>query len=243
MLESTLTADRPVHEAVASKIMAIINASNLRPGDRLPTERELSQRLEVSRATVRDAVKVLGAAGVVQAKQGSGLYFTGQPHPLVTAAVDLDVPLDAEHIIGLFEFRESVESQAARLAAERITLKQWRALELALEDCRLAVRAGDLVRFREHDQSFHRAIAEATGAPGSYFSATVTTLRRLLNYAVDFAIEATPGNLDTALQEHERIVQALRDGLPDAAEAAMRAHIHTARDGYQLELRRRLNVG
>ncbi|WP_425145102.1 FadR/GntR family transcriptional regulator [Deinococcus sp.] len=236
-----MTSARPSHETIASRIVELIQAERLQPGDRLPTERELSQRLEVSRSTVRDAVKVLGAAGLVQSRQGSGLYLLDRPNPMATAAIDLAVPLDPEHVGGLFEFRESLETQAAFLAAERITLRQLRAIEEAEAQCMAAAAVLDVTSFRQGDQAFHQGIAEATGAPASYFAATIATVRRLQNYAVDFALEGTPGSLATAVTEHARVLDALRHGDASAAQEAMRQHIRSAQANYQTEVRRRLS--
>src|SRR5690242_15518255 len=80
---------RPGYETIATKISELIGASGLRPGDRLPTEQALSEQLGVSRTMVREAVKLLSAAGVVRARRGSGLFVDGAARPFTTAAINL----------------------------------------------------------------------------------------------------------------------------------------------------------
>ena len=232
-----------VYQVTAAKIYDLIQAENLRPGDKLPSERELSERLEVSRGVIRDAIKVLTTTGTVMARQGSGLYVTNKPQPSASATIDLSMPLDFAHIVGLFEFRIALETQIAKLAAERITLKQVRALKDAMKLCLAGAKAVDHKRFTDGDDNFHRIIAEATGDPSPFFVSAITTTRRLQNWAVHFALAGTPGSLRTAADEHLTIFNAIQNSDPEDAARTMEAHLRMTMASYQDVLRRRLVDG
>src|SRR5947209_6417913 len=122
-------ARRPGYEKAAEKIVEFITTSGLKVGDRLPTERVLSQQLGVSRTVVREAVKMLAALGIVRTHQGSGLYVKSEPHPFASAVIDVSMSVDPKDVLSLFEFRCTLEVQTARLAAERITPKELRMLQ------------------------------------------------------------------------------------------------------------------
>ena len=113
-------AYRPRYEAVAEQILQLIGDLALRPGDRMPTEKELATRLATSRTVVRDAVKILSATGRVSAQKGRGLYVADGASMLgATRWGGLFVPTNLDHIFMLFEFRRVQEMQASRLAARR----------------------------------------------------------------------------------------------------------------------------
>lgn len=232
--------ERPSYEAVAGKIAEFIKRQGLRPGDRLPTERELSTRLEVSRAVVRDAVKILGAAGLVQPRHGSGVYVTGEPQPFASATIDISMPIDPEHITNLYRFRRTIEAEAAEIAADQITLKELRALEQAEALHRSGAVELDSQRFREGDIAFHQGIADSTKNP--FFRSAVASTLKLQNWAVDISLSRTPGSLIAAADEHEAILEAIREGNAPNARQAMKTHLESAFNNYLLEVRRRLNA-
>jgi len=231
---------RPGYETVAAAIAAHISASGLRPGQRLPTERALGAQLGVSRTVVREAVKILSASGLVRARQGSGLYVAEGQQPFASAAIDLSMPVDPEHMSGLFEFRLTLETQTARLAAERVTPRELRGLEEILAANRLTAQSGQPDQGQDHDTAFHTGIAAATHNP--FFTSSVATVHQLQGRAIRILIATVPGSLQVAAEEHAAIYEAIRAGRPDAAAAAMRTHIHTVMASYQQEVRRLLNT-
>jgi DNA-binding FadR family transcriptional regulator len=229
---------RPGYELAAAKIAQFIRATNLQPGDRLPSERVLGIQLGVSRTVVREAVKMLATTGLVRARHGSGLYVGDRPHLLASAAVDLSMPVDPEHMLSLFEFRMTLEMQTARLAAERITPRELRALEAAVVAYQRSVDSSPDQRVSDPDSEFHRGIAEATH--NLFFVNSVTGVFQLQAHAVQMLIASVPGSLRVAAEQHAAIYEAIRMGQPDAAAAAMWEHVQTTRTSYQQEQRRRL---
>ena len=109
-------AYRPRYETVAEQILQLISDLALRPGDRMPTEKQLATRLATSRTVVRDAVKILSATGQVSVQKGRGLYVAdGESMLGAKRWGGFFVPTNLDHIFMLFEFRRVQEAQASRL--------------------------------------------------------------------------------------------------------------------------------
>src|SRR5215207_9902345 len=128
---SAVTVVRP-YEQIVRQIQEAIRDNALTEGDRLPTERELAETFGVSRSVVREAIKVLSAQGLVESRQGSGLFVRNRPIESVSRAIVLSVSPDLMSVERLFEFRKLLEVDAARLAATRATPEQIAALERML---------------------------------------------------------------------------------------------------------------
>jgi DNA-binding FadR family transcriptional regulator len=236
-------AQRPGYQTAAGKIAELIRTAGLRPGDRLPTERDLGAQLGVSRTVVREAIKVLTTAGLVRARHGSGLYVAEESIPFVTTALNFALPADPEHILNLFEFRCTLETQTARLAAERITPRELHALEesIALQWRMLDGYQPEAGEEAEPDAAFHRGIAAATH--NDFFTVTVSSIFRLQGRAIALVLTGAPGSFRVAAEQHGAILEAIRRGRPEEAARAMEIHVQTVRAAYQHEVRRLLNSG
>ena len=135
---------RPRYELVAEEILQLIDELPLRPGDRMPTEKELAARLGTSRTVVRDAVKILSATGRVSAQKGRGLYVADNESMLGARQWGgFFVPTNLDHIFMLFEFRRVQETQASKLAAKRASPSELRVIEDAVQTCRHGYTSGD----------------------------------------------------------------------------------------------------
>src|SRR6266567_6058849 len=146
---------RPAYETIATKITELITSANLKPGDRLPTEHELSGQLGVSRTVVREAVKVLVAKGLVYTRRGSGLYVANKASSLHMTVLDSLTPADPTQVIGLYEFRLMLEPTAARLAAERITPHELRELREVVALNRQSAETQQRQQFLETEAALH----------------------------------------------------------------------------------------
>src|SRR5215472_11778688 len=162
---------RPAYETIAGKITELITSADLKPGDRLPTEHELSEQLGVSRTVVREAVKVLVATGLVYTRRGSGLYVANKTSALHMTVLDSLTPADPTEVISLYEFRLMLELPAARLAAERITPHELRELREVVALNQRSAETQQRQQWSESDASFHRGVAEATH--NLYFASTI----------------------------------------------------------------------
>lgn len=233
---------RPAYEKVAAQIAELISSTNLKSGDRLPSEHELGERLGVSRTVIREAIKVLAAIGLVYTRKGSGLYVANQAASFTSMTMVLDsmVPLDPTVVVSLYEFRLLIEVPAARLAAKHITPRELRSLREALALNRSSAEMQERQQFRDSDASFHCAIAEASHNP--FLASSVASIARVQGWVFDIASSSTPAWLLTTVEQHTAVFEAIQEGEPDAAAQAMQVHLEWAQAGYQLEVRRRLTM-
>ncbi|MEO0870586.1 MAG: FadR/GntR family transcriptional regulator [Pseudomonadota bacterium] len=203
-------------QSVAEEIAKLIENGAFPPGTRLPGERELAERLGVSRVTIREAEIALQAIGRLEIKTGSGVYVSEtQPEERIALP-----PASAFEVT---EARLLIESEAAALAAHNITPEGIERLEDLLEQ----MRTGDEELANEADELFHRTIAEASNNTAMMY--TVKSLWRMREDLPE--VKATYEAVcvhDAASRtaEHEAIFVALRDRDPSAARSAMREHFH-----------------
>ncbi|WP_329458496.1 FadR/GntR family transcriptional regulator [Streptomyces sp. NBC_01497] len=186
-------------------------------GSRVPTEPELAQQLGVARNTVREAVRALAHTGLLDIRQGSGTYvvatseLAGVMHRRFAGA-------DPDHVT---ELRATLESSAARLAAERRTDRDLRQLDVLLDRRARAWQAVDLDGFVAADTALHLAVVSA--AHNDVLTTLYADLGDLMRETLRDHVIGTPG--PQGLMDHARLVEALRagDGETAAAEAASHA--------------------
>jgi DNA-binding FadR family transcriptional regulator len=210
-----------VHELVVSRLRRAIHLGDYLPGDRLPSERDIADRLEVSRESVREAIRVLESEGYVVSRRGAtgGHAVTALTEPVARTLARLRS--DQDSILHLMEFRRVNECLAARLAAERRTDADLEQMARSVDALRTAK---DIPRFRRADASFHLAVAVAARNP--YVEQAILEAREaifLLHGNRDYEVV-----LDTTLTGHRDILAAIRAGDPDRAEEAMARHIDVA---------------
>ena len=199
----SITPSANLSDQVAEVLCAEIRTGRLSPGDRLPTEAALVLQFEVSRTVVREAVSRLKSLGLVDSRQGSGVY--------VKAAGFSPLSFDAKHavsrqaVIKMAEVRRGLEAEVAGLAALRHTPAQASRIQHAIEALDTAVLlGGDGV---EEDVNFHRAIADAAQNP--FLISTLDYLRQFLQRgtSVTRANEARRRDFARQVQrEHQAIV-------------------------------------
>lgn len=220
--------DRPVRESegsteqVVSYVRNLIERGELRPGDRLPAERDLATHIGVSRPTVRAGLRALAAMGVVQSRHGSGTFIPSGPPSLGTEALSFLAALHGFTRDEMYEARRILEVGAAGLAAERATHEQI--ATLAEEVAGMFASMDDPRVFLVHDINFHRAVAAASGNP---IVASIVEMVSALYYERrrDTAVRASERDLKDAADMHRRIYQAIRGRDADAARNAMHTHL------------------
>ena len=185
----------------------------LAPGTALD-ETELARRFGVSRTPVREAIRLLAASGLVEAR----------PHRGAVVALPSE-----SRIVGMFEALRELESLCAGLAAERMSSAERNDLDRRHQELAALVRAGDPQPYHEMNEAFHAAIYR--GSHNEYLAElTITTRTRISPFSR--AQFRTLGRLARSHQEHGRVVEAILRGDRDGAATAMRAHIETVRDAY-----------
>lgn len=211
-----------VHELVEERLKRAIHLGDYLPGDRLPSEREMASRLEVSRVTLREAIKRLEADGYVVTKRGAtgGLTVTTLRRPF--ERFRREVGSDLRYLDELFTFRHGVERGAAGLAALNRTAEDV----ARIRETVLRLENGiDVDLFRKADSDFHRAVARASR--NRFFVRAVEDVRHaafLLVSGTDYKII-----LSSTRDGHQAIADAIEACDRAAAEAAMADHLDVAR--------------
>lgn len=210
------------YEHVVRQIAAEIQSGRFSRGERLPTERELGANFGVSRGVVREAVKVLDAMGLVEPRQGSGLYVRDDPVPPVTRALTLSVSPEEKSVRHLFEFRRTLETESARLAASRRSDDQAASIAAASALTAEAAAHDGQPAFGPTDLAFHAAIYAAADNP--YMAVAIAAVRDMTSDVVAQYI-GLRGSLAVAAGHHAAIAAAISAGDPEAAAAAMAEHL------------------
>lgn len=220
---------RPGYEIVAERILEFIAESRLVAGDRLPTENDLAQTLDTSRAVVREAVKILSALGRVKAQKGRGLFVADDEGMLITSRWGgFFRPVDLDHVLMLFEFRRVQEMAASSLAATRATPAELRTIEVAMQQCRHGFVHGQVEEFNQADEDFHMSVAAASH--NTFLVSAVRDARRLQRQSSAIGIHDSLGEgTESAVVEHEVIYRAIRDGFYSTRRPRPRRHISTGR--------------
>ncbi|WGW14143.1 FadR/GntR family transcriptional regulator [Saxibacter everestensis] len=208
---------------VAERLMAYFTSGDVAPGTRLPSERQLSASLGVGRSAVREALAALEILGIVIVRPGSGTYLRDGVSELLPRTLSWGLMLGEPRTRELVELRSGLEVQAVELAATRITDESL----VTLSDCldSMAHSGRDFSAFVEADSLFHREIAVSSG--NQVLQELLQSIRSLLRIWVDRALQDS-GHAEIAVQEHAKVLEALKERDPDAAAAAMTKHMASA---------------
>lgn len=229
---------RSLHGQVVRELGTRIVAGDLKPGDVLPREDTLAESMQVSRNALREALKVLAAKGLIEARPKTGTRVRPTE---AWNQLDADVlswrcesmPTD-DFIEKLIEMREIIEPAAASAAARRRTSAQLAKLDNAYL---LMEASRDSGEWAKADLSFHNAVLQATGNEMmiSLFSVIESVL------GMFFVLSAeTAGNFKYSLPHHQKVLEAIRRSQPEAARKAMQAMIVDSRAN--LEKRRKKSL-
>ena len=219
------SADQVVHH-----IAVRIERGELRPGDRLPPERELARELGLSRPTVRAGLHALAAMGVTESRQGAGTFITGGPPRLGAGPLSFLAALHGFSRDQIFEARKILEVGAAGLAAE-LGLTD-RLAPMAEEVTGMFANLSEPRTFLLHDIRFHRAVAAAGGNP--VVLALVEMVSSLVWEQRRLTVERAH-DLKESAELHRRIYQAIRDRDAERARVEMARHLDLARQAQASE--------
>lgn len=228
------------HELVLDQLRRSMEAGQFRPGDTLPSERDLAEMLEVSRTVVRAAISILEREGLIVVRRGRGGGFIVQAATYDAAEARRLMRENKVALNDAFDYRVIVEGAAARLAAERrrkAELTELRRLLKSMESALLASLQDQtphkVVEFQTLDTAFHQGIARAARNPSLYDA--VSDARRKMWLPVG----AIFGRLEeNANDRHEDILNAIEAQDGELACARMEAHINDTRCTLQAWLRR-----
>jgi DNA-binding FadR family transcriptional regulator len=217
---------RHTFEEAAEQIADKVRAGELRAGDKLPPERDLAVTMEISRPTLREAVKVLVEAAVLEVRRGPGGGMFVASDVVPTELIRRRSELRRAEVEQVLEARRIVEPGVAQLAAARATEDDFAALQRSIDAMQAIVargyRADDEDRFLQLDVQFHLAMARAAGNPT--VETLMRTLFRQLEIARDMAMHL-PTVPEWTIAIHERTLQALRAGDADDVATVMDEHL------------------
>jgi GntR family transcriptional regulator, transcriptional repressor for pyruvate dehydrogenase complex len=213
---------KKLYEEVMDRITKLIENSEYRIGDRLPSVQELSEMFEVGKPTLREALSVLASAGIVEIRHGSGIYIQRIGKEELTS-IQLGL-VERDNLLGWLEFRRAIEAETARLAAERRNeddLKQIMEAQAGLE---AELSQGGIAA--EWDYRFHERIALATHNP--IFAQAIATTEDILKEYFELSLrqsKAMPSRPRVVITEHRSILDAIRLQNSTGARDAMLCHI------------------
>ncbi len=225
---SPLQKQQTVAEAISAEILDLLRQKELRPGDKLPPERELAEMLGVSRPSLREALRALSMMKVIEIRQGDGTYVSALKPEELVEHLEFVFMLDDSTLLQLFEARKIIETGNVSLAAERITDEELAALRDCLDQSERAV--DDPEAFILADIELHEIITRAARNPLlERFMASIGTLSRASRQKTTHMSGVTK----TTVEHHRQIVAALEAHDPQEAGAAMLRHLEHVEQMYR----------
>jgi DNA-binding FadR family transcriptional regulator len=209
---------------VREQLQAAVEHGDFKPGDRLPSERELSDVFGVSRVSVRDAVRSLEALGVIEVRQGSGSFVALSRTDGFVAPFGRWIELHRDEVLELLAVRSALDQLAAQRAAERVGNDDFRALESAHQAFVLEATnaSAPLAELSELDIAFHEAVARASQS--ELILRLIVDLNRQLEESRRAAL-AAPERRTASAAQHADILAAIKLGDPEGAREAVVAHV------------------
>lgn len=216
--------ERKAYEGILLQIHEIMQRENLRPGDKLPSERDLSEVLGAGRSSVREALRALELLGLIETRRGEGTFLKHYRHNRLIDILGYFILRDSKTKKDLVEMRKILELEAVRLACKRATAKHFEEMERILEVAWERVERGEIPT--EEDYQFHRVICR---------SSRNSVLHRIWTPLVEYSESVRSSSLSregrarVALEEHREIMLAIREGEEEKAVAQMRAHLENSK--------------
>ncbi|MGE4271672.1 MAG: FadR/GntR family transcriptional regulator [Desulfitobacterium sp.] len=216
---------RKIYEEIVDQIRDLVARGDLKPGDRLPSERDLVERLQVSRASIREALSALELMGLLEVRSGEGTFVRKLRSESVVAPLAWMLTMEKGTIIELLETRKILEVQAVGIAAERAEVEDIRELSAALDELRadLSLPTSD----GSSDHRFHYAITRAT--KNKIMIRLMDTISDLMKYMLKTSrSKLYEGKYTPALlfQEHQKIFDAILAKDARVAKDIMLAHLN-----------------
>ncbi|WP_232698896.1 FadR/GntR family transcriptional regulator [Brevibacillus daliensis] len=214
------SSNRKVYEGILLQLNEIIAEENLRPGDKLPSERELSDRLCVGRSSVREALRALELLGLIETRRGEGTFLKHYRQNRLIDILGSYILRDSKTKKDLVEMRKILELDAVQLACRRATQKHFDEMERILDTAWERIEQGEVPM--EEDYLFHRIIAR---------SSRNSVLHRIWAPLVEYSggirkdSLSREGRVRNSHQEHIQVMEAIREGNEQKAVDYMKVHL------------------
>lgn len=220
---SSLPEQRKVYQEILLEINKIIKEDGLKPGDKLPSERELSDRLQVGRSSVREALRALELLGLITTRRGEGTFLQHYRHNQLINVMGAYILKDFKTRRDVVEMRKILELDAVRLACSRAGEKHFSEMERIILQGEEKIREGKVPT--EEDYLFHRAICRASRN---------SVLHRIWVPLVEYSKSvrerslAREGRAEEGFKEHRAILEAIRAGDEEEAVLCMANHLENS---------------
>lgn len=209
-----------VHNKIISKIRDYVNSRNLEPGDKLPSERVLSEQFDLSRRNIGEAIEKLEFYGLVKSVPQAGTFISSIGRIAINGIIEDIIALEEEDFLSLVETRLMLEAKAVSLTSVRRTEADLKNIESALEKYKATILSGEDAL--QEDLLFHLAIAKASK------NSTINALMLQITPKILSTFEKTrvsdKKGFEFEVRRHEAIFQAIKDKDPKAAIRAMENH-------------------
>ncbi|HEX4306086.1 MAG TPA: FCD domain-containing protein [Solirubrobacterales bacterium] len=225
---------RRTFEGAVAQIADRIRLGELERGDRLPSERDLAAAMQISRPTLREAVRVLDKAGVLDVRKGArgGIYVVSEFVPLDLVRTQSDLRL--QEVGGVLEARRLVEPRVAQLASTNARDEDFKPLRQIIDTQARMVENGEALEredeFLQLDTRFHLRLARASG--NTTIVSIMRALLRQLEIVRDLAMHEPP-TAPWVVDIHERTLAAIRAGDPELIERVMDEHLAAMEDAWE----------
>jgi GntR family transcriptional repressor for pyruvate dehydrogenase complex len=213
-----------VSEKVAGQLTKRISDGSLKVGDRLPSERDLSEQMGVSRTSVREALQQLEMQGILETVHGGGSVIRNITGQEIRKPIERFIEQDKKRVLELAELRAFMEAWAAREAARNRTDQELDTMRGYLEEMERDFENG-AIRY-DVDFKYHTEIAAATH--NTIYLHLIDNIYSLINYSVKVHREevfVSRESQETILNHHRKVYQGIRDRDPERAESAMKEHL------------------
>jgi len=215
-----------LYESAIKQIMDLVKRSELKPGDKLPSERELAEKLSISRGSLREAFRVLESRGLIKSKPGGGRYIREIRKNGHNNTENIILSLEKSSILELLEAREMFEVKIAEITAQRATPEDIKSIEKALNKMNEEEGLKDDKK-TESDTEFHLAIA---GASHNFVFVNIIKLHLDLLRDTREKTQQIPGRREERWREHQAILQAIKEHDAKKAGEAMLKHLRNVRE-------------
>ncbi len=226
-MDFTPIRTRRLYEEIVEQIKQLITNGRLKPGDRLLAERELAEQFQVSRASVREAIRTLEMLGVIDIRPGEGTFVRSSGGDDIIRPLAMFLAVERISLLDMFEMRRIFETATAGLAAERASLEEIEQISSALENMRERLNVQDPEKGEEFDAAFHYAVAEATH--NSLLTKLFKTVSEEFAQANSVArrqlYHDNIQNAQRIIDQHSEILEAIRSRSSQAASDAMLRHL------------------
>jgi GntR family transcriptional repressor for pyruvate dehydrogenase complex len=220
---SVMPEQRKVYQEILLEINNLIKEDGLKPGDRLPSERELAERLRVGRSSVREALRALELLGLITTRRGEGTFIQSYRQNKLIDIIGFFILKDFKTRRDLVEMRKILEIDAVRLACQRATEKHYAEMERIIQMAEEKIARGEIPT--EEDYLFHRAICRS-----SRNSVLHRIWAPLIEYSKAVRTESLSreGRAEEGMKEHKEILEAIREKNEDLAVERMKKHLENS---------------